>query len=129
MAVYIFPVDAAEINKEEPSLHAGTIEVAVKALDLAIVRDAKPDYRETTKKVFEAEVDKGSSLVIVDSSLPFKAADIDDDFSFGNGTTVGSVRLKTGEWIQCGWSVFDHADKSKVDAKLTALKNIFKGLT
>ena len=125
MAVYIFPVDAAKIESEE--VHAGTLEVAVKALDLTVVKDVKSEYRETAKKVFENEVQKGSSMIIVDSSLPFKAADIDDDFSFGNGTTVGAVRLKTGEVIECGWIVFAHADKSKVDAKLTNLRNIFKG--
>ena len=66
-------------------------------------------------------------MIIVDSSLSFQADDIAEDFSFGNGTTIGAVRLKTGEWVQCGWVVFDHADKSRVDAKLTNLKNIFKG--
>ena len=128
MAVYIFAVDLAEITKEEPSLHAGNVEAAVKTLELAIVKDAKPDYRETTKKVFEGEVDKGSSLIIVDSSLPFKAADVEEDFSFGNGTTIGAVKLKTGQLVECGWIVVDHADKTKVDAKLTNLKNIFKGI-
>lgn len=123
MAVYIFPVDAAKIEKEE--LHAGNVEAAVQALELAIVRDAKSDYRETAKKVFEGEVDKGSSLIIVDSSLSFKADDMEEDFSFGNGTTMGAVRLKTGEMVECGWIVFDHADKSAVDAKLPQLKNIF----
>jgi len=126
MAVYIFPVDPAKIQTLE--VNAGNVEADVKALDLTIVRDLKNTYRETAKKIFEDEVEKGSSLVIVDSSLSFEADDIAEDFSFGNGTTIGAVRLKTGEWAVCGWSVFDHADKSEVDAKLTALKNIFKGI-
>jgi len=124
--VYIFPLDETKVQAK--TLDAGIAEVAVKALDLAIIKDMKPTYRETAKKVFEDEVEKGSSMIIVDSSLSFKADDIAEDFSFGNGTTMGAVRLKTGEWVQCGWVVFDHADKTKVDAKLTNLKNIFKGI-
>ena len=131
MAVYIFPVDAAKVQAK--TLDAGIAEVAVKALDLTIVKDVKPTYRESAKKIYEDEVEKGSSMIIVDPSLSFEADDIafeaDDiaeDFSFGNGTTMGAVRLKSGEWVQCGWVVFDHADKSEVDAKLTALKSIFK---
>ena len=124
MAVYIFPVDATKIQSEH--VNAGNVDAAVKALDLTIVRDLKNTYRETAKKIYEDEVEKGSSMIIVDPSLSFEADDIADDFSFGNGTTIGAVRLKSGEWVQCGWSVFDHADKSEVDAKLTALKKIFK---
>jgi len=126
MAVYVFAVNSAKIQSLE--INAGNVDAAVKALDLTIVRDVKDTYRETAKKVFEDEVEKGSSIIIVDSSLSFKADDIAEDFSFGNGTTIGAVRLKTGEWAVCGWVVFDHADKSEVDGKLTALKNIFKGI-
>ena len=124
MAVYIFPIDDAKARTKE--INPLNIEAGIDTLALTVIKDIKPTYRETTKKVYENEVEKGSSLIIVDPSLPFKASDIADDFSFGNGTTIGAVRLKTGEWIQCGFVVFDHADKSKVDAKLTTLKNLFK---
>jgi hypothetical protein len=124
MAVYIFPVNAAKAASLE--INAGIVDAAVKALDLTIVRDVKNTYREAATKYYEDEVEKGSSMIIVDSSLSFEADDIAEDFSFGNGTSVGAVRLKTGEWVQCGWVVFQHADKSAVDAKLTQLKNIFK---
>jgi len=124
LAVYIFPIDDAKARTKE--INPLNIEAGIDTLALTVIKDIKPTYRETTKKVYENEVEKGSSLIIVDPSLPFKASDIADDFSFGNGTTIGAVRLKTGEWIQCGFVVFDHADKSKVDAKLTTLKNLFK---
>jgi hypothetical protein len=123
MAVYVFPVNAAKAASLE--INAGIVDAAVKALDLTIIRDVKGTYRETATKYYEDEVEKGNSLIIVDSSLPFEADDIAPDFSFGNGTTIGAVRLKTGQWIQCGWVVFKHADKTEVDAKLPQLKNIF----
>jgi hypothetical protein len=124
MAVFIFPVNAAKVQALQ--IEAGVVDAAVKALDLTIIRDVKSTYRETATKYYEDEIAKGSSMIIVDPSLSFEADDIAEDFSFGNGTTIGAVRLKTGEWVQCGWVVFQHADKSEVDAKLPQLRNIFK---
>jgi len=126
LAVYIFPIDAAKASTKE--INPGNIETEISALTLTVVKDVKPTYRESAKKIYEDEVEKGNSMIIADPSLPFKAGDIAEDFSFGNGTTIGAVRLKSGEWAVCGWVVFDHADKTKVDAKLTNLKNIFKGI-
>ena len=126
MAVYIFPIDEAKARTKE--LNPGDIETAISALALTVIKEIKPSYRETAKRILEDEVDKGTSMIIVDPSLSFKADEIAEDFSFGNGTTIGAVRLKSGEWVVCGWIVFDHADKSKVDGKLAALKDIFKGI-
>ena len=126
MAVYIFPIDDAKARTKE--INPLGIEAALSALALTVIKEIKPSYRETAKRILEDEVDEGSSIIVVDSSLSFEAGDIAEDFSFGNGTTIGAVRLKTGVWVQCGWIVFDHADKTKVDAKLTTLKNIFKGV-
>ena len=126
MAVYIFLIDEAKARTRE--LNVGNVEAAITTLALTVVKDVKPTYRESAEKIYEDEVEKGNSMIIVDPSLSFKVDDIVEDFSFGNGTTIGAVRLKTGEWAVCGWVVFDHADKSKVDGKLTALKNIFKGI-
>jgi hypothetical protein len=123
MAVYIFPVNAPKVQALQ--IEAGIVDAAVKALDLTIVRDVKNTYRETALKVYEDEVEKGDSMIIVDSSLSFDADDIAPDFSFGNGVSIGAVRLKTDQWVQCSWVVFDHAEKSAVDAKLTDLKKIF----
>ena len=124
MAVYIFPIDDAKARTRE--INPLSIEAALSALELTVIKAIKPSYRETAKRILEDEVDKGTSMIVVDSSLSFEADDIAEDFSFGNGTTIGAVRLKTGEWVQCGWIVFDHAAKSKVDTKLTQLKSIFK---
>jgi len=124
LAVYILPIDDAKARTKE--INPLSIESAISTSALTVIKDVKPTYRESAKKIYEDEVEKGNSMIIVDPSLSFEASEIADDFSFGNGTTIGAVRLKTGVWIQCGWIVFDHADKSEVDAKLTTLKNIFK---
>ena len=63
---------------------------------------------------------------MIDSELDFVFEDIPDNWSFGNGTSIGSILLKDGRKIGCGWIVFDHAAKAAADGLLKALRNIFK---
>jgi len=150
MVVYIFPVDVGKVNRLE--LDAGLCESRIRGLGLQPVSD--PTYREEARKVKRIrhklggkappnwvqlylqgrippdqveEVDEDDSIIVVDPELPFKAEDIADDFSFGNGTTIGGVRLKDGTWVDCGFVVFDHKDRAKVDKVIDRLKDIFMG--
>jgi len=151
MVVYVFPIDLNKVRQGE--LRAGNVEEKIKALGLKTKND-DPTYRETARKVKRLrpktgkelpqdwvqrwlrgeispedveEVDEKDSIIVVDEELGFKAEDIVEDFSFGNGTTIGGVRLKDGRWIPCGFVVFDHADKAKADGLKTALKKHFQG--
>jgi len=151
MAVYIFPVDLEKVAQKK--IDAGICESKIKALGLQPM-NADPTYREEARKVkrlrhklgsnappnwvqeymhgrippdLVEEVDEEDSIIIVDPELGFKAEDIADDFSFGNGTTIGGVRLKDGRWVPCGFVVFDHRDRGRVNAVRDRLKNIFMG--
>lgn len=127
MAVYIFPID----QSKRPD--AKVFKDKIKTLTLT-PKNTDPFYREEARKVWVRagaelpEIPIKDSIIVVDPALGFTATDIADDFSFGNGTTVGGVRLKDERWVDCGFVVFDHADKAKADGMLTALRNIFKGL-
>jgi hypothetical protein len=130
MVVYIFPIDIEKT--EQRRMDARICEEKIKVLGLQPM-NIDPTYREETKKVKRklangTEVDEKDSIVIVDPELGFKASDIVDDFSFGNGVTIGGVRLKNGRWVSCGFVVFDHADKTHVDNLITIIKNIFRGI-
>lgn len=127
MVVYIFKIDL------EKKPNAGVFEEKIKALPLTS-KNVDPFYREEARKVWvrvsvdAPEMPIKDSIIVVDPELGFTALDIVDDFSFGNGTTVGGVRLKDGRWVDCGFVVFDHADNAKANRLLPTLRNIFKGL-
>jgi hypothetical protein len=152
IVVYVFPIDVEKVRQME--LDAGKCEEKVKALGLT-PKNVDPTYREEARKVKRLrhklgdkapanwvqlylqgrippsqieEVEEDRSIIIVDPELGFKAEDIADDFSFGNGTTLGGVRLKDGSWIPCGFIVFDHKDKPLADTQKEKLRNIFKGI-
>lgn len=123
MAVYIFPVDW--------NLDVHDIHDRVKGKGLKIMVDSYHEYREEKGKIYKGLEDGieetiGDSEIFVDSELPFITDDIVDYWSFGNGTTKGSIRLKDGRSIKCGWVVIDHADVNVANGMLTALKDIFK---
>jgi len=130
MVVYIFPIDLDMVMTGE--LGADVVDDKIKALGLT-VKNIDPLYREEARKVWvkpspdAEEVPTKDSIIVVDPDLGFTADDIADDFSFGNGTTVGGVRLKDDRWIPCGFTVFDHADMGRVDTLRDQLKMIFKG--
>jgi hypothetical protein len=151
IVVYIFPIDVEKANRFE--IDAGKCEEKIKALGLQ-PRNIDPTYREEARKVKRLrhklgdkapanwvqlhhqgrippsqieEVGEDQSIIIVDLELGIKAEDIADDFSFGNGTTIGGVRLKDGRWIPCGFVVFSHEDRKKADAVIDKLKDIFMG--
>jgi hypothetical protein len=152
IVVYVFPIDVEKVRRME--LDAGKCEEKVKALGLT-PKNVDPTWREEAKTVKRLrakagrnlpedwvqrwllgrispedieEVDEQPSIIVVDPELGFRAEDIAEDFSFGNGCTIGGVRLKDGRWVECGFVVLDHADKAKADELLPALKKIFKGL-
>jgi hypothetical protein len=151
IVVYAFPIDVEKVRRME--LDAGKCEEKVKALGLQ-PKNVDPTYREEARKVkrlhhklgdeapanwvqlyFQGrippsqieEVEEDQSIIIVDPELGFKAEDIAGDFSFGNGTTIGGVRLKDGRWIPCGFVVFSHEDRKKADTVIDKLKDIFMG--
>ena len=130
MVVYVLPIDVEKFQKKE--IDAAVCEAKIKALKLT-TKNIDPLYREEAEKVWvrasagAPEMPVEDSIIVVDPELGFTAEDIADDFSFGNGTTVGGVRLKDGKWVICGFVVFDHTHKGMVDGKLIALKKIFKG--
>lgn len=130
MVVYIFPVDVEKVMRRE--VDATKCDEKIRNLGLRTMNH-DPTYREEARKIKRLkpdrrEVDEGDSIIIVDPELGFKAEDIVDDFSFGNGVTVGGVMLKDGKFIPCGFVVFNHSDKANADRFVSQLKNIFMGL-
>ncbi|MEM2352450.1 MAG: hypothetical protein QXT26_08600 [Thermoproteota archaeon] len=127
MVVYVFPVDVEKVRRRE--VDAGKCDEKIRALGLKTM-SYDPTYREEARKVKRlqpdgTELDEKDSIIVVDPELGFKADDIVDDFSFGNGVTIGGVKLKDGRFIPCGFVVFDHMDKAKADKFISSLKSIF----
>ncbi|MEM1540992.1 MAG: hypothetical protein QXJ07_06425 [Candidatus Bathyarchaeia archaeon] len=130
MVVYIFPVDVGKVGRRE--IDAAECDRKIRSLGLRTM-SYDPTYREEARKVKRLqpdgrEVDEGDSIIIVDPELGFKAEDIVDDFSFGNGVTIGGVMLKDGRFVPCGFMVLSHVDKANADRFIPQLKNVFMGL-
>lgn len=125
MKIYIFKrkqdKGAGQIQAELENIANSELEHSplkrVKKLHLKEKKN-KEDKHETTSSV--------PVEIYVDSALPFTADDIDDNFSFGNGCSSGSVKLKTGKWEQCCFFVIDGKNKNKFDSKINQIKDVFK---
>jgi hypothetical protein len=151
MVVYIFPVDYEKVKHGE--IDAGVVDAKIRSLGIT-PKNVDPTWRETANTVkrirprrgkvlpenwvqlytygligeeYIEEVDEAPSIIIVDQNLGFTSDDIPDDQSFGNGVSIGGIVLKDGRYVECGWVVFDHADREKADKLLSRIRDIFMG--
>jgi len=89
-----------------------------------------PTYREGKDGVFRLNPDKtetkfGDTEIWIDPALGFGVEDIPDDWSFGNGTTVGSIILKDEREIVCAWIVVPNEITDMIKADIDKIRKIF----
>ena len=110
MAELIFRIDSQRIAKA--TLPSGETAIDLQAIvsgcQQSGVALASGDYKETGQYRGRElpggdEVQGPSSIQVID--LPFTPGDIPADWSFGNGVTVGAIRLKDGRVLPCAWVV------------------------
>jgi len=87
-------------------------------------------YREAKDGVFSIQPDGTERRVKdveiwIDPTLGFGLEDIPDDWSFGNGTTVGSLSLKDEREIMCAWIVVSDDIKDLIKTNIEKIKKIF----
>lgn len=119
MKVFLFNRSAKKAHEIKQALNVGVFQLSPITLETRLTHRAQTNgvyvKRGLEKKSIE---DRVADLKIkVDSSLDFKAKDIAEDFSFGNGASSGAIRLKSGEWKECAWIVVPDNGEVEADAK------------
>ena len=144
MAVLIFPVKSVPHPDNPKKLRipdAGVVQRGLAALGHT-PKNNDPLYREGKGGKFKArglalagqpapiEDRLGAANIWVHPSLPFTAADIADEWSFGNGVTCGGIGIKSGplagQTVPCAWVVVDDADEQAVKSKVTQIQQLFQ---
>jgi len=114
MTVYIFPVGVISASTIQDELNK--LGITVKCQEDAERRS--PSWNETPKSP--------RNKIVIDPELPFSLNEIAEDFSFGNGVSVGTILLKDGRTIPCAWIVVDPRYEGIVEANLDKIKEVCK---
>lgn len=131
MAVFLFPIlEQTDAAGRTVFTVASIVQAALESVGVQNKR-ADPLFRQEKARVMRWDPlarreNQSASLIIVDHALPFTAADVREDWSFGNGVMMGGILLRNGVFAPCGSIVVDDADVAAVQARLADVKGAFR---
>jgi len=119
VVVFIFP--AGRVRADE-------VEGRLSTMAIVSQKDNRT-YQEKVRGIFDLSISEKDPVApaeihIID--LPFGVEDVPEEWSFGNGTTIGEMTLKDGRKFECGWIVVDGSNRDKIMGSLAQVKLIFK---